>query len=853
MKTSVRVGVASLVFILRVYTAFAGTTTVQGVVVDDSGLPLPGVVVVLTSHDGGNPREATTDRLGVFGFRDVPAGAAQVHAELPGFLPLDMKASIGDGDENMLTLRMKIGFAQEVTVVAESGGGVLAPTRNADAVEFDSESLRRLPSDSQDVQAIVDAFTASAPVGGASIVVDGIETDGAAIPAAAIHRAAINRSPYAADFKSPGKARVEIETDRGSRRFYHGSGAMFLRNGALEARNAFATTDPQTSRALGEGTMGGPLPRRKWSFFVSGQRLADDNVAVINALTPGGAMIASAPTGERRASTFSRIDFRPNDTDALMFGYDLVDAGQSSRGVGGLRLAETAYSTAERRHRVQVSDHRLTSAGLLNDLRVEISAADRREGSASTSPSVVVAGAFTAGPSPIFTRNDSTAVQIQDVVTATIAAHTVRIGARAKPRETALTDGTNFAGTYVFRDLAEYAVAHPVLLTQRSGNANVSFADVEGDLFAESEFRPLASLAITAGLRYDWQARIADRRNVAPRVSAAFAPAGRRVVVRAGFGRFFQSVPQHVLARAQLFGDNGVREVSVASPLYPTLPARLDTEAPGAAWMLSPDLRSPATTQTSVSVERAFGVKSTVSAEYMHLETSGGLRTLDVNAPRLATGLRPDALRLNLFAIGSTGSSRTDALTVTARSRIDAFRATVQYTLGRTFDDGSGPFDLPADSGNPGAEWGRADFDRRHRLNVAATYGWFEDRVRLGGVLVASSGAPYDIQTGADDNHDLVVNDRPLGVGRNSGDGPAFAQLDLRFTTVFRTPRPPSADPRSTKRERIDNLELNLDVFNAFDRLNAPTYIGIVTSPLFGRANTARMPRTAQLSVRYRF
>jgi len=70
---------------------------------------------------------------------------------------------------------------------------------------------------------------------------------------------------------------------------------------------------------------------------------------------------------------------------------------------------------------------------------------------------------------------------------------------------------------------------------------------------------------------------------------------------------------------------------------------------------------------------------------------------------------------------------------------------------------------------------------------------------------------------------------------------------------VFRAPRPPSQDPESLKREQVDNLELTVDVFNALDRVNASNYVGVITSPLFGRANGARMPRTAQLSLRYRF
>ncbi len=854
MKACRHLGTALLVLLVVTRVATGQPAIIHGLVVDDSGGPLPGVAVVLTTIDGGNPRETTTDKVGAFSFRNVPEGTSRIHAEIAGFLPADLKMSGNSGRENTVTVRMKVGFAETVTVSAESGGGVLAPARNADSVEFDSESLRRLPTDAQDVQSIVEAFTTAGPVGGVSLVVDGVETDGAAIPAAAIHRLNVNRSPYAAEFKNPGKSRVEVETDHGSRRFYHGSSAMFVRNSVLQARHAFATADPDVSRALNDGTIGGPLPRKKWSFFASGQRLIDNDVVVINAITLDGPLIANAATAQRRALALGRVDFRPNDTDALTFGYDLSDDVQRNRGVGGLRLADRAFTVTDRHHRFQVNDHRIIGAGVLNDLRIEVSTSGRQEGGPVRAPSVVVSGAFASGLSQTFAMTDSNSVQVQDVLTTTVAAHAVRIGARAKPRWTAVTDGSNFGGTYQFRSLTDYAAARPLLLVQRTGNPDVSLADLDGNLFAETDFRPWPSVGVTAGLRYDWQTRVADWNNIAPRISAAFAPADRNVVVRAGFGRFFQSIPQHVIARALLFGDDGIRERAITAPPYPAAPTELFASgAPTAAWRLAPDVRPPATTQASVAIERPIARKTTVAAEYLHMQTSGALRTRDVNTPLHTIGVRPDPTRLNVFEIGSTGSSRTDALTLTVRSRAAAFRGTIQYTLGKTIDDGSGALDLPASSNDLAPERGRADFDRRHRLNIAATYGWLADRVRLGGVFAASSGAPYDIETGADDNHDFVVNDRPAGVTRNTGDGPEVAKLDLRVTTVFHAPRPPSADPRSLKRERLDNLELNVDIFNVFNRVNATTYIGVVTSPLFGRPNAAGMPRTAQLSLRYRF
>jgi len=60
---------------------------------------------------------------------------------------------------------------------------------------------------------------------------------------------------------------------------------------------------------------------------------------------------------------------------------------------------------------------------------------------------------------------------------------------------------------------------------------------------------------------------------------------------------------------------------------------------------------------------------------------------------------------------------------------------------------------------------------------------------RFGAVLAVSTAPPFNITTGADDNHDSVATDRPPGVGRNTGHGPNLLQLDLRFGKSFRFPR----------------------------------------------------------------
>jgi len=49
--------------------------------------------------------------------------------------------------------------------------------------------------------------------------------------------------------------------------------------------------------------------------------------------------------------------------------------------------------------------------------------------------------------------------------------------------------------------------------------------------------------------------------------------------------------------------------------------------------------------------------------------------------------------------------------------------------------------------------------------------------------LALNTGAPYTLTTGRDNNRDSQTLDRPADVGRNTLEGPGFAQLDLRFST----------------------------------------------------------------------
>jgi len=80
-------------------------------------------------------------------------------------------------------------------------------------------------------------------------------------------------------------------------------------------------------------------------------------------------------------------------------------------------------------------------------------------------------------------------------------------------------------------------------------------------------------------------------------------------------------------------------------------------------------------------------------------------------------------------------------------------------------------------------------------------------------------------------------------VPRNSLEGPAFAQLDLRWAKDFFLTHAKDKGPVTT---------IGLDAFNALNHTNYTSYIGTLSSPFFGQAVSAYPPRRLQISLRLR-
>src|SRR5262249_50907233 len=101
-------------------------------------------------------------------------------------------------------------------------------------------------------------------------------------------------------------------------------------------------------------------------------------------------------------------------------------------------------------------------------------------------------------------------------------------------------------------------------------------------------------------------------------------------------------------------------------------------------------------------------------------------------------------------------------------------------SFSRQENDTDGPFSILPNN-TVATEWGPAPGDIRRRLNFGINTSMlknFSSYLSIG----SSTGAPYSMRTGYDDNGDLVFNDRPAGVGRNTLRQPGQWTMSGSFT-----------------------------------------------------------------------
>ena len=830
-----------------------GGVTLSGTLEDQTGAVIIQQKLRLISKATGQVRQTLSDGSGSFSFNDVMPGEYILKGEAQGFRPAEQALTVGAKPPPDIKLQMEVSSAEEQVTVTARGTQPESSENNADAVYLNSEYVESLPTQGHDLLPVLTNFLSPAAQGasGPSIVVDGIEGSDLDVPADALRRVYVNKNPYSAEYRRPGSARIEVITRNGYRSRYESNVAFFTRNAGLDARNTFAVNKPDVDRRLFEASLGGPLPFSQTRFFLSGSRLRSNETAIVNALTPAGLFLANVPTSQHNTNLLGRVDLQSKSLNTLTLFYSFRDKLASNEGVGGLRLPEQGTGSDDRRHKFQLSDTAFPSPRLLNILRFSFERRNKRLGNPADSPAIQVRGAFTGGPSQSAQADEETRLELQDVAAYTRGAHSLRFGGGFRPRFFNFTDATNFGGTFVFSSLSDFAARRPILFQVIQGQPAVSFRRYEAYGFFQDEVKINPHITLMMGVRYDWQAEMNRNRNFAPRLALAFAPGNKKTVLRAGAGIFYDRLPETAVERSILLDGIHAREFVIRHPAFPNPFGGAGPPASPSVWRLAPDIQAPYYSQASLGIERKLWGNGQFAVEYQMLRGVHLFRARNINAPLSNGAPLPDPNFLLIREVESSAGLWSHALITTFQGRLSRFiKIKAQYAFSHANDDTNDVFDLPANNYDLRPEWGRATFDRRHRLNLTSV--WFLPwGFQMGSILTLTSRAPFNITTGFDDNGDGVANDRPPGVTRNTGQGPSFTGLDVRFSKRFRFEAPACKQAKELRAFR--QLELVVDAFNVLNHPNLTNVVGEVSSSLFGKATAALPARTIQVALRFSF
>jgi hypothetical protein len=686
-----------------------------------------------------------------------------------------------------------------------------------------------------------------------------------------------------AEFGRASSGIVSIVTQSGTNAM-HGRAYGYFRDDSLDARNPLAIRkDPLSQEQFGF-SFSGPLARDRTFAFGNVERTNLDRAGIIT-ISPGvvdavnqvldaveyrGQLLATGefPTGYETTNAFVRADHALGGSSRLSARYSLYDvASDNARNVGGLNAVSRGTRLDNRDQTGAINLLTSLSGSAFNELRGQMT---RSRLSAPPNdligPAINIPGAANLGTATFSpTRRDLDVYELSNSFTISRGDHLLRMGATMLYERLDIEFPGALQGVYTFASLANFQAGRYTNYQQAFGGAEQFQTNPNFGVFVQDEWRPQPALTLNLGLRYDLQGIEdpirTDLDNLSPRVGLAFAPGEGRTVFRASGGLYFDRIPLRAVSNA-LQRDGVKYRVALltfgqaGAPVFPDVlldfPSTLLTNVTS----MDPSIDNGVGRQFSLQVERelARGVSATLG--YSHLAGRQIIMSRNINVPTLsaaeaaARGVpnlgRPDPTVGNNGQFQSIGQSDYDGMTFAlraTRARLGTVR--VSYTLSKALDDaGNAFFSSPQNNFDVHDDYGRSDNDQRHRLVVSgvAPIAWGLDVAYL---VSYASAPPFTLQANVDLNNDTNVNDRPPGVGRNTGEGFDFASVDLRVS-------------RSFALGGSHRLDVMVDAFNVLNRTNflIPNNVfgvGPTPPPSFGQPTAAGDPRQLQIGARWSF
>jgi len=586
---------------------------------------------------------------------------------------------------------------------------------------------------------------------------------------------------------------------------------------------------PGYDSTLFSGNVGGPLSK-KASIFFNIERRDIHELSIVSAkiLDPNFNVIDfsdAVPNPRTRTNLSPRLDYQIGKNNTLTVRYQYEHENQTNNGIGQFNLPSLGFNQINTEHNIQVSDTQIISAKTINETRFRFNRETSDQTPQSTAPTISVQGAFTSGGNSNGLSTDTLdRYEFQNYTSMTLGKHFLKFGIRVRDNRDVNAALANFNGNFNFglrqnpaclpnsppsacpkitgiqaygltlQGLAQGLTLPAIIavgggasqysITTGTARAEVNYIDA-GPYF-QDDWRSRGNVTLSFGLRFESQDNIGDHADFAPRLGLAWGIGGGgkngspKTVLRAGYGIFYDRFTYDLVLQQERLNGTIQQQFTFANPNFfldqsgkaPPLSVLLNTHQPAAIaptiYRPNPNLRTPYTMQTGLSLERQLTKYANLAVTYL---TSRGVHqffTENINPPICTAfpcdpAANPHVLGSpdNIYQYQSEGVFKQNQFIINTSVRMGSKLSLFgYYTLNYANSDTSGAGSFPSAFNDISLDYGRASFDVRHRIFVGGTIG-LPHAFRLSPFLVASSGIPFTLTTGQDLNGDSIFNDRP--------------------------------------------------------------------------------------------
>ncbi|HKS76741.1 MAG TPA: TonB-dependent receptor [Terriglobales bacterium] len=618
-KSITAVGVGACVAILTLLSILPAlgqtpdTSTIQGVVNDQTHAAISGVEITLTNNLTSLKRKVQTDASGRYSVAGLPvAGSYNLTARKQGFADgqLDNIQLVSGATANLDLQLNASGGQTEISVTGVAGEvrtdqpqlGTWLSTRQIEETPLLNRRITALPLlnaanrpaiNQGDIFINQFLFTTNGTgrrqawyeVDGSNAVdAWGRQTIFATLPLDSLDEMAVLTNSFSAEYGMTAGSVVNIVTKSGGNK-YHGNLLALWRPADTSASLAgyttsvangnFLTSDELTQAAA---SLSGPIgSSEKTHFSASGEYSWENKGSPITSpLAPG------TYHGHYRGWLgFARLDHEINEKHTLFLranADNFTDTNPNGT-VGGQTLPSVARVFHRRAYSAEIGETANLSPTLLNSVRFQFQLASPITqfdpvvfGTQFVVP-ITSGGTFTSGTSQSALLQNRQ-YEFNDTVSTVHGRHTLKFGGdviRAHNGGNSKEFGGPIflgqftfnpcTGTLAFCESQAYIgdINNVKSYTQSYGNGSYTVDDTIWALFVQDDIKVRRDLTVNLGLRYDRQTFTDSTKDFAPRVGFAYDIHGwGKSVLRGGFGIYYSQIVDNAQANYSLTGPTGV-------------------------------------------------------------------------------------------------------------------------------------------------------------------------------------------------------------------------------------------------------------------------------------------------------